>query len=209
MRRTFKSLSVCDKISSMKKFKQVLSIYLVFMGLFISFNSFALVDLNLGTYVSSFNQVQVNTSGQTRTFSFTPYFGVGADFELWGPIYFHPEFGLIKYTDTQTNYEKQEIFLHYNFDYQLSTSLTPRFGLTTHWLQIKGKGGKKKMNNGSGYATFDSPAVTTTSYFTTLNLGLKADISPIYYLRFDFLLNDWKDISQASYNYLLTLNRFW
>ncbi|MDA8793523.1 hypothetical protein N9N67_09760 [Bacteriovoracaceae bacterium] len=167
------------------------------------------VFLNGGTFVQYFNEVQISASGGKKTFTLTPYFGIGGNLQFMGGHEFNPEFGFVRYTDTLKGVEKTQLFLHYNFSYQFNQIIKARYGLTTHWYQLKGTGGKQKLNNGAGSTEFDLPDSTVTSYFTTLNLGLEGKVNQTYSIRFDYQMMEFRSSENMSANYLLTLNYIW
>jgi hypothetical protein len=159
-----------------------------------------------GTYVPFFNKAQVSNSGKTQTFDLTPYAGIGKQFHLAGPQYFMPELGFAYWLENPKKTQKSMIFIHYNFSYVVSQSLIWRYGLSTHWYRIKGKGGTVTLQNGNGTSNFDAPSKTVTSYFTTLNMGTEYFFNRELSLRFDLQLMNVNKFEDKAYNYLLTLN---
>lgn len=174
--------------------------------LFFPILSYAANGYNIGTYVPYFNKTQVSNDGSRQTFELTPYFGFGKQIQMSGPNYFMPELGLAYYMENAKKNQKSIIFLRYDFSYILSQKFILRYGLTNHWLRISGDGGTVSLRNGSGYADFKAPDSTSTSYFTTLDLGTEYFLKPSLALRLDFNMMSFQNMENSAFNYILTVN---
>lgn len=165
------------------------------------------ITYSVGTHVPFFNQVQTSTSGGSQVFAINPYLGIGTQFHLAGGNYFMPELGYSYYTDTGSNYNRDTIFLHYNFAYVITNKFIARYGITSHTYRLTGGGGSQTLSNGNGSTRFPSPNKTVSSSFTTLNAGMEYFLSSKNYsIRFDFNIMNSNDLDNRAYNYLLTVN---
>jgi hypothetical protein len=159
-----------------------------------------------GTFVPYFNKVQVNTSGETKTFELTPYLGISTQLNMSGPHYFVPELGYAHYLENAKKTQKSVFFLRYDFSYILSQKFILRYGLTNHWMRISGDGGTVTLRNGSRYTAFKAPSETKTSYFTTLDVGGEFFIKQNLSVRLDLNMMSFQNMENSGFNYLLTLN---
>jgi hypothetical protein len=178
----------------------------IFLFLFIMTNADAYM-ISTGTHVPYFNKAQSSISGSTKKFEINPYIGIGTQFYMAGEQYFVPEIGYSYYLENPKGSRTEVIFFHYNFSYVFTSELLFRYGLTTHWYRIVGKGGNTSLNNGTSTTSFPNPDKTVTSYFTTLNFGTEYFIlQKAYGIRFDLNMMSFKDTENKALNYLLTVN---
>lgn len=163
--------------------------------------------LSTGTYVPYFNKAQVSTSGATQKFALNPYFSIGTQYSINGPHYFTPELGYVYYKENAKKTRTELIMLHYNFSYIIGPQFLLRYGLTNNQLRITGEGGTVRLNNGNSYTDFIAPNRTSSSYFTTLDLGSEYIFTNrAYALRFDLNMMNFLNFENRAYNYLLTFN---
>lgn len=179
--------------------------YYLFLFLF-SKTVFALSG-SIGTHVPYFNQAQVNESGSTQKIDINPYFGIGTSFHIWGRHFFLPELAYSYYLDNPAGSSREVYFLHYDFGFALRETTLLRYGLTTHYYRIKGRGGNTKLNNGNSTQSFPNPNKTVTTHFTTLDLGVEQFfLQKTKSVRFDLNFMSFRDFDHTSLNYLLTVN---
>lgn len=172
-----------------------------------SSSSFA-ISASVGTHVPYFNQAQVNVSGSTQKLAINPYFGIGTNYQIYGRHYFLPELAYSYYLDNPSGSRREVYFLHFNFGYVFQENTMLRYGLTTNYYRIIGKGGNTELRNGTDSSqSFPNPNKTVTTHFTTLNLGAEQFFSfKSRSVRFDLNLLSFKNIEHTSCNYLLTMN---
>lgn len=179
--------------------------YLLLLCLLVP-NSYAKMLYSVGTFVPYFQKAQVSDSGSRQFFDLNPYASVGTLFPLVDAHFFVPEIGLTYYLENAKKTSKRIIFLHYDFAYVINDFSIFRYGLTNYWYTISGDGGEVRMRNGSGYANFDAPSKSVTTYFTTLDLGYEFFFNQDLSLRFDLNMMSMTDQENSAYNYLLTIN---
>jgi len=187
----------------------VKKVFLIILSLTIFIPQSWCYMVSTGTYVPYLNKAQVSTSGSTQKYDLNPYIGIGTNFPMTSSQYFLPEFAYSYFMDNASGSRREMVFLHYNFGYVLSPDALLRYGLSTHWYRIIGKGGTTTLDNGTGTTSFANPDKTVTTYFTTLNLGAEYFInSKQNSIRFDLNMMSFKDFDKRVYNYLLTYNFF-
>lgn len=164
--------------------------------------------VSLGTFVPYFNKEQVNNEGDKKIFELNPYIGIGNNFPLVANHFFVPELAYTYMMSSEDDVREEIIFLNYHFARPITTNFILRYGLTTHWWRIVGKGGRMRLRNGNGYTKFKLPNKTQTSYITSLMLGFENFIDNEKSFRFDLNLMDSINSESRTYNYLLTVNLF-
>ena len=168
---------------------------------FMSLNAYALVGL--GGYVPFGPATQKETTGSRNTFSFSPMVGVNTVFPT--PFYgqlFMPELAFVFHSEDQDGYSKTTTLFLFDFGHQFSPSLVFRYGLGTALTRISGEGGTVTLLNGSSPDTYYQPNESSTSWNTTVNLGLENAFDANYALRFQtywFSLFD-GEARKASYS---------
>lgn len=160
----------------------------------------------LGTFVPYFQKAQVNESGSRQFFDINPYFSMGHKFPMTSTLSFAPELGLAYYIGTAKKVNKRTLFLHYDFAHQLRDRFVLRYGLTSYWYTISGQGGTVSLRNGSSTVEFPAPSKPSTSYFTTLDLGLEFLDNTDHSIRFDLNLMSVGQMKNSAINYILTFN---
>lgn len=181
----------------------------IFLLLLFSSNLLA-YSISTGTHVPYFQSAQISNSGAKQTFDINPYIGIGTNIPMSASQYFLPEFGYSYYLDNPAGSRREVLFLHYNFGYVLSNVFLLRYGLTTHYYRIIGKGGTTTLANGNSTKAFVNPNRTSTTVFTTLNLGGDYFFdSKQKSIRFDLNMMSFRDFRNRMYNYLLTLNFYY
>lgn len=181
----------------------------LFIVLSFSWNIHAYM-VSTGTHVPYFQSAQTSNAGARQNFDINPYVGLGTNFQMSPAQYFLPEFGYSYYLDNPSGSRREVLFLHYNFGYVLNDSFLMRYGLTTHYYRIIGKGGTTTLANGNSDKAFLNPNETRTSVYTTLNLG--GDFffnSKRKSLRFDLNMMGFREFDERLYNYLLTINFYY
>lgn len=179
----------------------------IIISLFFISNSYAKY-IAFGTFVPYFQKEQVNKSGDTKFFELNPYVGIGNNLSLAGNTYFVPEIGYTYMMSSEEDIREEIINLNYHFANPLSSHFILRYGLTTYWWRITGKGGRKRLRNGGGYTNFRLPNKTQTSYITSLMIGFESFIDNEKSIRFDFNTMDSISSETRTYNYLLTVNLY-
>ncbi len=183
--------------------------FFLFFLLFLSQTSYAYF-FTTGTYVPFFNRAQTSNQGARQTFDYNPYFSGGVHIPLTQLNYFSPELGYSFYLENAKNTKVDVIFLHYSFSYFISSHIVFRYGFTNNWYRLVGKGGTVSLSNGTGTTTFPSPSKTVISYFSTLDFGLEyIYTNKRYSTRLDFQSMGPSNLSESSFNYLLTFNWYY
>ncbi len=148
-----------------------------------SHNSMALVSL--GGYVPFGPSTQKDVTGSTNTFSFSPMVSVNTIIPT--PFYqqlFLPELAMVFHSEDQDGYSKRTTLFLLDFGHLLTSDLIFRYGVGTALTRISGEGGTVVLNNGSSTSTYYQPDESSTSWNTTINLGIEGQVIPNYSMRF-------------------------
>lgn len=141
--------------------------------------------VNVGGYVPFGLSTQKETTGSKNTLSFDPMVGVNTIFAT--PFYnqlFIPEFAMVFHGEGQDGYSKKTMLFLLDFGHQFGPQTILRYGIGTILTKVKSDGGTVTLLNGSTPTTFYKPDESTTSWNTTLNLGVEHSFSRTYALRF-------------------------
>ena len=177
----------------------VLLIFLLPQSVFPSFN--------FGTYVPYFLKSQSDKEAGTTKFALNPF--ISYDYHLFTVMSqkFTPEAGFVYHLDAKDNTTHQTIFLLYNFEYNWSSNIDLRYGLGTFLNRISGDGSTLTLNNGSSTSNFYVPSELQTSYTSSLNFGLKLNVSSNWLLRFDTQIMRFASSTRRNFSYLLSVAR--
>lgn len=162
--------------------------------------------VSVGTFVPYFNKEQVSENGSTKFFELNPTFGIGTNLYMSGSTYFLPEISYSYLNNSEDGVRQEIIALNYHFSYYNSPSFILKYGLSTYWWRIVGKGGTKRLRNGDGYTNFRMPDETRTSYVTALMGGFESFLDQEKSFRFDFHIMDSINSDSRAYNYFLGMN---
>lgn len=159
--------------------------------------------VSLGGYVPFGPSTQKETTGSSNTFSFSPMISVNTIFPT--PFFnqlFLPELAMVFHSEDQDGYSKRTTLFLFDFGHLLTNDVILRYGLGTALTRITGEGGTVTLPNGSDTSTYYQPNEASTSWNTTVNLGIEGQIMPNYSMRFQTywfsLLNS--EARKASYS---------
>lgn len=155
--------------------------------LFVAFLSLSSAQalVSVGGYVPFGPSTQKETTGSKNTFSFDPMVSVNSIFPT--PFYgqlFLPEFGLVFHGEGEDGYSKTTMLFLFDFGYEVMPSYLLRYGVGTVITRISGDGGTVQLLNGGSPDTYYQPNEASSSWNTTLNLGLEHSFMQNYALRF-------------------------
>jgi len=175
--------------------------YLLLIILIFSISTPALVSV--GGYVPFGPSTQKETTGSRNTFSFDPMISVNSIFmtPFYGQL-FLPEFALVLHGEGQDGYSKTSMLFLFDFGHRLGSTYLLRYGIGTVLTRISGDGEAVTLLNGGVPDTFYQPAESSTSWNTTINLGIENSFMQNYALRFQtywFSLLD-GEARKASYS---------
>lgn len=159
---------------------QLLVIFIVFS---LSAPCFALVSV--GGYVPFGPSTQKEPTGSKNTFSFDPMVSVNTVVPT--PFYnqlFMPEFGMVFHGEGEDGYKKTTMLFLFDFGYEFLPSYVVRYGLGTAITRISADGGTVELLNGGTPDTYYRPNEASSSWNTTLNLGVESAFHQNYAFRF-------------------------
>lgn len=170
----------------------------------ISFQTSALVGF--GAYVPFGPSTQKDVTGAKNTFSFDPVISLNTAIPttFYNQL-FLPEFGYVFHGEGADGYSKRTMLFLADFGYRLSTSLLLRYGVGTVLTAVSGDGAAVSLRNGGDTSTFYQPSEGSTSWNTTINLGIESAFNANYALRFQtywFSLLD-SESRKGSYSFNL------
>lgn len=158
------------------------------LGLIIAlslFQSSASALVSLGGYVPFGTSTQKETTGSANTFSFSPMLSVNTVMPT--PFYnqlFLPELAMVFHSEDQDGYSKRTTLFLFDFGHLLTNDVILRYGLGTALTRISGEGGVVQLPNGNDTSDYYQPNTASTSWNTTVNLGIEGQVIPNYSMRF-------------------------
>lgn len=188
-----------------KKFRIKLSIIIL---LFACMSPVSAI-VSFGGYAPFGPSTQKETTGSRNTFSFDPMLGVNTI--LTTPFYgqlFLPEFAMVFHGSGDDDYKKNTWLFLADFGHRINNKLLLRYGLGTILTKISGDGGAVQLNNGGSTATFYQPNETSTSWNTTINLGLESAVTGNYAVRFETYLFSFFNNEARKFSYSLNVVYF-
>ena len=149
-------------------------IFKIFVMLIISINLSFAVHFTAGNFTPSIS-VQ-DPEGDRSYFSLNPYIGLGFKIPIFGNHFFVPEVHFALHTSVDDDYggqSKNTLFLLYDFAYPFNNEVILRYGFGTFITSIGGDGGTVTIPNGNSTTTAYKPGKSSTSYTSSLNLGVE------------------------------------
>lgn len=179
-----------------------IGILFVFTILTFSANAF----VSLGGYVPFGLSTQKETSGSKNTFSLDPMIGVNTILTTpFANQLFLPEFALVFHGEGQDGYSKRTSLFLFDFGMRLRDSYLLRYGIGTVITRVGGDGNTSQQLNGGSPDTFYQPKESSSSWNTTINLGIESSFNINYAFRFQtywFSLLD-AEARKVSYSFSL------
>lgn len=164
----------------MNRFRNIaIVLFLIF-----EFSAHALVSV--GGYVPFGPSTQKDPNGSKNTFSLDPMVSVNTIIPT--PFYgqlFLPEFGMVFHGEGTDGYSKRTMLFLFDFGYEFMPSYLLRYGIGTVITRINGDGGTVSLLNGGTPDTYYQPDEASSSWNTTINLGIESSIYNNYATRFE------------------------
>lgn len=181
-----------------------MKIFILCFSLFLSIKVHA-VGLAFGTYVPTANRYQDAADGSRDAFQINPYFAVNHYFKVFENHFFTPELGMAFHSGTEDEYSKRTTVILWHAGWRFTERLVLRYGMGTFWTRISGDGEEVELPNGTSTATFYAPTESSTSYNSTLDLGIEFVSAPNTTLRFDFFFVQPFKSNERALSYLLSM----
>lgn len=165
---------------------------------------------NLGNHTEFYNAVQNDTKGGMRKFDFfVPTVGVGMEMPLTEDFIFLPEINWVPWrTYAESNIVENLFMFRADIGYDLIEWLRFRFGTGIMWANQQGKGGKTKMNNGSGQTDFYYPDENRSSINNTLDIGLETKFDQFAFRLQTYIYSVFKE-ERRQVSYTLFVTYYW
>lgn len=130
--------------------------------------------IHLGSFTEFYDAIQVDDQGGTNTFEMNPFLGMSLDIELTPDWIWAPEFNWVLPRDAGEGVSKNLFMIRNDAVWKGGDWWRLRVGTSFMVNNIRGDGGSRRMNNGSGTSEFYVPAESRTSINNTLDLGAEA-----------------------------------
>lgn len=135
--------------------------------------NFRSYSLSLGNLTEFARTIQVDEYGKTNSLDWNPYVAFSYHYSLSPSWRISPELGVVL---PKSAFDQSMIrwvsFLRVDGGLQ-KPPLIYRAGLGIFMTHMRGKGGLQTLRNGGTSSTFYNPSLTTTSFNTTLDLGIE------------------------------------
>lgn len=176
----------------------------LFVTLTVSSNTYGLVSI--GAYVPFGPSTQKTITGARNTFSFDPMISVNTIFNtsFYNQL-FLPELAFVFHGEGQDGYSKRTTLFIFDFGHRLTGTTLLRYGLGTVLTSISADGGTVTLPNGNDTAEYYQPNETSTSWNTTLNLGIENSFGPNYAGRFQTYLFSIFDAEARKISYSISM----
>lgn len=167
-------------------------------------------NFQFGTHTEYFNAVQTDTSGTRRKFDLAPTVGLGMKFALAPAWRFLPEANWVLPIDSGSSNVIRNLFMfRADVGYDLLDWLRLRVGTSLMWLNMHGKGGKTKINNGSGQSTFYNPDENRSALNNTLDFGAEGFFNDEWSARLQTYIYSLLQEERRQVSYTLFLTYHW
>ena len=167
-------------------------------------------SFQFGTHTEFFNNVQTDASGTQRKFQFAPTVGLGMKFSFSPEWKLLPEVNwVLPWEAGSSNMIKNLFMIRGDLGYELLDWLRLRVGTSLMWLNMHGKGGKTKVNNGSGQSTFYNPDENRSALNNTFDLGAEAFFSKEWSARLQTYTYSLFKEERRQVSYTLFLSYYW
>ena len=186
--------------------KKIISFVLVLTSL----NSFASSPfwMGMGSTTHNFLTAQVDEKGTTKVIEFAPTVIVGLNIPfIYSGLSLTPGIGYATFS-TKDNTSKNEYILQYHLTQELTSWFLFQFGLSNYITNIGGTGGTISLKNGSGTATFYTPAAAKISYTSSMDIGGELVLTNSISTRLQFSILRFLSSERRRVSHLLTLNYF-
>lgn len=133
---------------------------------------FSQVDIQLGTWLERFSQLQSTRNGEKNGFELTPFISAGFVYNMSPKWKFRPE-ALYVIRQSSDQIDKDIFSFQLDFTYSFTKEWSFILGSSLLVQNISSDGGEEKINNGNTTETFYLPNERRTSYIQTLDLGFE------------------------------------
>jgi hypothetical protein len=129
------------------------------------------LGFHLGTLTEFVGSVQTDDQGKKNVFEMNPMLGFSTQLTLSPQWIFTPELNWVLPREAGAGVSKNLFMIRGDFGYALEDWIRLRLGTSLMVNNIRGSGGTRPLNNGSGQSDFFVPPESQTSFNNTLDLG--------------------------------------
>lgn len=167
------------------------------------------IGFNMGSLTESVGEVQISSSGETRSFDFNPAIGASFVFPMSSRFEIIPEINWVLPRKTGEDKVYKNLFmLRADLGYKLVDWLRLRLGTSVMFLNTHGSGGKVSRDNGNGQTTFYRPDSNSSSFNNTFDLGVEA-LLDVWAFRAQTYTYSLFNEERRQYSYMLMLTYYW
>lgn len=167
-------------------------------------------SFQFGSHTEFFNNIQTDTEGTQRKFEFAPTIGLGMKFSFSDDFKLLPEVNwVLPFRSGDSNMIKNLFMLRGDLGYEMLDWLRLRVGTSLMWLNMHGKGGKTKINNGEGQSTFYNPDENRSALNNTFDIGAELMFSKEWSVRLQTYTYSLFEEERRQISYSLLFAYYW
>lgn len=129
------------------------------------------LGFHLGTLTEFVGSVQTDDQGGKNFFELNPFLGFSTQLTLSPQWIFSPELNWVLPRESGAGVSKNLFMIRGDFGYAYEDWIRLRVGTSLMINNIRGSGGTRPLNNGSGQSDFFVPPESQTAINNTLDLG--------------------------------------
>lgn len=129
------------------------------------------LGFHLGTLTEFVGSVQIDDQGGKNFFEMNPFLGFSTQLTLSPQWVFSPELNWVLPRESGAGVSKNLFMIRGDFGYNYEDWIRLRAGTSLMVNNIRGSGGVRPLNNGSGQSDFFVPPESQTALNNTLDLG--------------------------------------
>lgn len=182
----------------------------VFAADFSKLDTIKSFSFQVGTHTAFYDNIQKDSSGNTRKFDFAPTIGAGLLIPSeWG-IHIMPELNWVLPQKAGSSQIIKNLFM-FRFDaaYDVWEWLRLRLGTSLMWQNIHGRGGKETVDNGTSQSTFYYPDENRSALNNTFDLGVEGFIASKWSVRLQTYTYSLFDSERRQLSYTLFGTYYW
>jgi hypothetical protein len=169
---------------------------------------FKYIGFHLGTLTEFYDAIQVDDQGTTDKFAINPLIGFSLDIEITPQWTWAPELNWVLPREAGEGITKNIIMIRNDAIWRASDIFRLRVGTSFMINNMRGEGGSRRLNNGSGTSEFYVPSESRTSINNTLDLGAEV-LMDEFAFRFQTYIYSLLKSERRQISYSLTLTYYY
>lgn len=168
---------------------------------------FQTLNLQFGTWLENYQQIQGTRAGAKNGFEFVPYLALGSDYHWKQKFMLSPEIGYVLQRNSEA-IRKNQFFIRGDLSYLPQDWLKLKIGTSLMVLMISGDGGEDTLPNGDSTETYYIPDERRTALNQTLDFGIEASKDD-YAGRLQTYIYAWNESEERMITYTLSFIYKW